>query len=887
MKKAEVYELENKEWLASLDFIIQNEPPERVKEILQKLQAKASRNGIVFTTPGNTPYVNTIPSSEEDPFPGSLETEQFLENVIRWNAMAMVVKANNKEDGIGGHISSYASAATLFEVAFNHFLRGGEGDAPQDIVYYQGHASPGIYARSFVEGRFDAAHLDNFRREIISEKGLSSYPHPRLMPDYWRFPTVSMGLSPLQAIYQARFMRYLENRGLKEKDGQRVWAFIGDGEMDEPEALGGLPVAAREKLDNLIIVIDCNLQRLDGPVRGNGKIIQELEAVYKGAGWNVIKVIWGRNWDPLLEKDEEGLLVERMTEVVDGQLQHYAAAGGAYFREDFFGKDERLLAMVENYSDEELAALTWGGHDPVKVYNAYHAAVQHEGAPTVILAQTVKGYGLGEAGEARNITHQKKKLDKEHLLYVRDRFDLPIDDEDAGNAGYFRLEDDEEAYQYLLERREELGGPLPLRKANDKAIDAPGEEAYEDLLEGTDDREVATTMSIVQLMSELMKDEEIGSKIVPIVPDESRTFGMDALFSQAAIYSSKGQTYEPVDEDSLLYYNESKKGAILEEGITEAGAMGSFIAAGTAHVNYGMDAIPFFLFYSMFGFQRVGDLIWAAADARARGFLIGATSGRSTLPGEGLQHCDGQSQVFALSNPAMKAYDPTYAYEVAVIVREGIRRMYVEREDIFYYITVMNEKYPMPAMPEGVEEGIIKGMYRLRGSEEEEGAEKVHLLGSGAILREALEARELLEKDYGIAADVWSVTGFKQLYDDANTAERRSRLQAPEAEPTNSYIEECFPEKGHTYVAATDYLKAWPLTVAKWFRGDFTALGTDGFGRSDNRAAMRSFFEVDHRHIAYAALASLAKKGKIDKEKLEEAREDLEIDSDKPSPAAP
>ncbi len=881
MNKTEVYKYENKEWLASLDFLLQEESPERVKEILQKLQARASKHGITFTEPGHTPYINTIPEEAEAAYPGSLETEQFLENIIRWNAIAMVVRANRKQDGIGGHISSYASAATLFEVAFNHFLRGGENDEAQDIVYYQGHASPGIYARSFVEGRFGEEDLDCFRREISDPKGLSSYPHPRLMPGYWRFPTVSMGLSPLQAIYQARFMRYLENRGLKKKDDQKVWAFIGDGEMDEPEAMGSLGVASREKLDNLIIVIDCNLQRLDGPVRGNGKIIQELEAAYKGAGWNVIKVIWGREWDPLLAKDEEGLLVERMGEVVDGELQHYAAEGGAYFREEFFGKDERLLRMVDNYSDDELANLRWGGHDPVKVYNAYRAAVRSEGSPTVILAQTVKGYGLGEAGEARNITHQKKKLEEDTLRYVRDRFNLPFDDKTAEQAGYFQLDEDSEAFKYLRERREALGGPLPRREAVEEALEAPGKEVYQTFFEGTGDRQVATTMSIVHLMSELMKDENIGDHIIPVVPDESRTFGMDALFSEGGIYSARGQTYEPVDEESLLSYNESKKGAILEEGITEAGAMGSFIAAGTAHVNYGFDTIPFFLFYSMFGFQRVGDLIWAAADARARGFLVGATSGRSSLPGEGLQHCDGQSQVFALSNPAVMAYDPTYAYEVAVIVREGIRRMYVEREDIFYYITVMNEKYVMPPMPEGVEEGILKGMYRLEGKEEQ--TEKVHLLGSGAILREALKAREILEDEYGVPADVWSVTGYKQLYDEANRNERR-RILHPEEKHAPSYIGQCFPESGHTFVAATDYLRALPLSVAKWFPGDFTALGADGFGRSDNREAMRSFFEVDYRHIALAALACLAEKGEIETKTVKKALKTLEIDPDKPYP---
>lgn len=887
-RKSNIYEFENKEWLASLDFIIEKEPAERVTEILELLQDRARQNGISLPAPGRTAYKNTIDKLDETDFPGDLETERRLENIIRWNAAAMVVKANKRQDGIGGHISTYASAATLFEVAFNHFLHGNNNDRPQDIVYFQGHAAPGIYARSFVERRMDEEELDHFRREVISPKGLPSYPHSRLMPNYWRFPTVSMGLSALQAIYQARFFRYLENRGIKERNDQKIWAFIGDGEMDEPESMAGLTLAGRERLDNLILVVNCNLQRLDGPVRGNGKIISELEAMYKAAGWNVIKVLWGKNWDPLLEKDESGLLVKRLGELVDGQLQHFAAEGGAYFREHFFDQDERLSQMVENYSDEELDALTWGGHDPVKIYNAYQAAVQQEGAPTIILAQTIKGFGLGDAGEARNITHQKKKLDEEDLLYLRDRLALPIDDAGAKKAEYFRPEEDSDEYRYLIEKRKKLGGFLPNRKDRNEALEVPGEETYQRLLKGTDEREVATTMSLVQLLSKLMKDEIAGERIIPIVPDESRTFGLDALFQQAGIYSSKAQQYEPVDKDNLLSYNESKTGVILEEGITEAGAMGSFIAAGTAHVNLGMDIIPFFLFYSMFGFQRVGDLIWAATDARVRGFLIGATSGRTTLSGEGLQHCDGQSHLYALSNPAVKAYDPTYAYEVAVIVQEGIRRMYVEREDLIYYITVMNEKYPMPPLPENIREGIIKGMYRLKGAPEkkqEDGKAKLHLLGSGAILRESIKARKVLEEDYGIAADVWSVTSYKQLYEDAIQTDRDRMLG--NNNHVQSYIQQCFPEEGHVFIAATDYVKALPLTVSKWFPGAFTALGTDGFGRSDSREALRSFFEVDHQHIVLAALSAMAQQGKITKEEVEEAREKLEIDPQKPYSAKP
>jgi pyruvate dehydrogenase E1 component len=886
-RKSNIYEFENKEWLASLDFIIENEPPGRVAEIIGLLQERARKNGISLPAPGRTPYKNTIDKSQETDFPGDLETERLLENIIRWNAAAMVVKANKRQDGIGGHISTYASAATLFEVAFNHFLHGNDEDRPQDLVYFQGHAAPGIYARSFVERRMDEEELDHFRREVISSKGLPSYPHSRLMPGYWRFPTVSMGLSPLQAIYQARFFRYLENRGIKEKNGQKIWAFIGDGEMDEPESVAGLTLAGRERLDNLILVVNCNLQRLDGPVRGNGKIIQELESMYKAAGWNVIKVLWGKNWDPLLEQDQSGLLVKRLGELVDGQLQHFAAAGGAYFRENFFDQDEQLSQMVEEYSNEELDALTWGGHDMTKIYNAYRAAVQTEDAPTVILAQTIKGFGLGDAGEARNITHQKKKLEEEDLLYLRDRLELPIDDAAAKKAEYYRPEEDSDEYRYLIERREKLGGFLPARKDPNEALEVPGEEPYQALLEGTDEREAATTMSLVQLLSKLMKDENVGERIVPIVPDESRTFGMDALFQQAGIYSSQAQQYEPVDQDHLLSYNESKTGVILEEGITEAGAMGSFIAAGTAHVNLGIDMIPFFLFYSMFGFQRVGDLIWAATDARARGFLIGATSGRTTLSGEGLQHCDGQSHIYALSNPAVKAYDPTYAYEVAVIVQEGIRRMYVEREDLLYYLTVMNEKYPMPPLPGDAREGILRGMYRLKGApdKKEEGKEKLHLLGSGAILRESVKARKVLEEEYGIAADVWSVTSYKELYDNAIQTDR-DRIIGKNGAAQN-YIQQCFPEEGHVYIAATDYLKALPLTVSKWFPGTFVALGTDGFGRSDSREALRSFFEVDHKHIVLAALSTMAQQGKITKEKVEEAKKELEIDPEKPYPAEP
>jgi pyruvate dehydrogenase E1 component len=881
MSNKDYHEIENQEWLDSLEYIIQNEDPARVRELLGLLQNKAHKAGITFRCPGNTPYINSISPRKESPYPGSAEIERRIKSLVRWNAMAMVVRANLESEGIGGHISTYASSATLLEVGFNHFFRGGDNGTPPDMVYFQGHASPGIYARSYLEGRLSETDLHNFRQELRKDGGLPSYPHPRLMSDYWKFPTVSMGLGPITAIYQARFNKYLEDRGLKEKTDQKIWAFIGDGEMDEPESLGAITVAVREKLDNLIFVVNCNLQRLDGPVRGNGKIIQDLEAAFKGARWKVIKVIWGRDWDPLIAKDSSGDLLKVMEETPDGQYQKYVVSSGDFIRKDFFGKSKNLLKMVENYSDEQLQKLNRGGHDPKKVYNAYKMAVNHKGAPVVILAQTIKGYGLGEAGEGRNITHQQKKLNEQELLVFRSRFGIPLSDEEAKKAPFFRPSDDSEEMQYLKKRREELGGYLPKRTANAEPITLPDDKIYSELLDGSGDRELATTMSMVSLMGKMMADKKMGKRVVPIVPDESRTFGMDALFRKFGIYSHIGQLYEPVDRDSLLYYKEATDGAILEEGITEAGCMSSFIAAGTSYSNHDINMVPMFIYYSMFGFQRIGDLIWAAADARARGFLIGGTSGRTTLAGEGLQHQDGHSHLIAMSVPSIKAYDPAYAYELAIIVKDGMKRMFVDQEDLMYYITVLNEKYRMPKMPEGVEEGILKGMYKVRKSKKS--GEKINLFGSGAILNEALRAAEILEEKYGLQVDVFSVTSYKELYDEAREIERWNRLN-PEKKAKKTYIEQCISGTDGLYLAAHDYVKAIPMTISRWIPGVFTVLGTDGFGRSDNRRALRDYFEVDDKHIAYAALHSLFSNGKLDKKIIVKAKKDFKIDSEKFNP---
>jgi len=876
------HELENKEWIDSIDYIIENEGYERAKEILLLLQSRSQLQGIDFSYQGNTPYINTIPVSKESPYPGSREMERKIKSIIRWNAMAMVVRANKESDGIGGHISTYASSAALYEVGFNHFFRGGDDGQRPDMIYFQGHASPGIYARSFLEGRLTEKDLENFRRELKTGGGLSSYPHPRSMEEYWQFPTVSMGLGPITAIYQARFNRYMEDKGLIPKSDQKVWAFLGDGEMDEPESMGALTLASREELDNLIFVVNCNLQRLDGPVRGNGSIVQELESAFHGAGWNVIKVMHGHDWDPLFEKDKDGMLAKRFGELVDGQRQRYIVSTGDFIRKDFFGKYEQTLKMVENYSDEQLEKLSRGGHDPSKIYNAYKAAVNHKGSPTVILASTIKGYGLGEAGEGRNITHQQKKLNEEELKYFRGRFGIPISDEGIGKAPFYKPGDDSEEIKYLLGQRQKLGGFLPKRQSEKVRFEMPEHAIFEEFSKDSGDKEVATTMVLVQILTKLLKDKNVGKLIVPIVPDESRTFGMDSLFRQVGIYSHKGQLYEPVDRDSLMYYKEAVDGAILEEGINEAGSMSSFISAGISHSTHGVNAIPFFIFYSMFGFQRVGDLIWAAGDVRARGFMIGGTSGRTTLAGEGLQHQDGNSHLLALTYPSVKAYDPAFAYEVAIIVEEGIKEMYLEGKDVIYYITIMNEKYLMPAKPPCTKAHILKGMYQYRY--EENNIHNLNLLGSGAILNEVIKAADLLKSDYDIHPNVWSVTSYKNLYDDAREVVRYNTLNTEKK--MESHIRFLVGDEPGLFVAATDYVKALPLSVATYFPGPFVALGTDGFGLSETRAALRDHFEVDAKHIVWTTLVQLRDNGKIDDSVLKEAKKKLAIRSDKNNPAA-
>src|SRR5689334_5040163 len=790
--------------------------------------------------------------------------ERRIKSLVRWNAMAMVVRANRVEGGIGGHISTYASAATLYEVAFNHFLRAQTETGDRDVVYFQGHAAPGMYSRAFLEGRLPKEKLENFRRELKPGGGLSSYPHPWLMPDFWEFPTVSMGLGPFQSIYHARFIKYLENRGLKTSTGGKVWAFLGDGEMDEPESLGSITLASREKLDNLIWVINCNLQRLDGPVRGNGKIIQELEAIFRGAGWNVIKVIWGSDWDSLIQNDRDGLLVRRLGEITDGQYQKYFVESGAYFRQSFFGTDPRLLKMVTHLSDEQLSRMRLGGHDPIKVHAAYKAAVEHKGSPTIILAKTIKGYGLGEAGEGKNITHQQKKLNDEELSMFRSRFGIPIPDEELHDAPFYRPSDDSPEIKYMQARRKQLGGYLPERKVRAKPINPVSDSHFEEFYKGTEGREASTTMVFVRLLSKLLRDPEIGKLIVPIIPDEARTFGMEALFRQVGIYSSVGQLYEPVDMDTLLYYKEAKDGQILEEGITESGSMCSFIAAGTAYANHGINTIPFFIYYSMFGFQRIGDFIWAAADLRTRGFLVGGTAGRTTLAGEGLQHQDGHSHVLALPVPNLLAYDPAFAYEIAVIIQDGIKRMYIDQESIFYYLTVTNEPLPMPEMPAGdhIRKGILRGMYRFKPSAKSDSKARAQLMGSGTIMYQVLEAQKVLEEKYGVAADVWSVTSYKQLYRDANDCERWNMLH-PGEKPKVPFVTQQLKNTDGVLVAASDYMKVLPESISQWMPRPLVSLGTDGFGRSEGRASLRDFFEVDAKHIVLATLHALARDGQF------------------------
>ncbi len=866
--------LETAEWLESLRSVLENEGPERVSFLLSEMSEAAHREGVELPFTATTPYINTIPADKQPPYPGNREIERRIKSIIRWNAMAMVTRANRNHDGIGGHISTFASAATLYEVAFNHFFKGKGDDYSGDQVYFQGHASPGMYARAFLEGRVSEADLVNFRQELAEGGGLASYPHPWLMPDFWEFPTVSMGLAPIMAIYQARFNKYLQDRGIRTTNGQHVWAFLGDGETDEPESLGAITLAGREELDNLIFVINCNLQRLDGPVRGNGKIIQELEGIFRGAGWNVIKVIWGDSWDPLLAKDKHGLLVKRMGEVVDGEFQKYTVMPGEYIREHFFGKYPELLQMVRALSDEELKKLRRGGHDPEKVYAAYKAAVEFKGKPTVILAKTIKGYGTGEGGEGRNVTHQQKKLGEKELREFRSRFGIPISDEDVAQAPFYRPADDSEEIQYLQARRESLGGFVPARSDKPVTSDMPRVLGYEEFLQGSGDREVSTTMAFVGFLTKLLKDKQVGKNIVPIVPDESRTFGMEGLFRQCGIYSHAGQLYEPVDSGMLTYYREAKDGQLLEEGITEAGSMSSFIAAGTAYSTHGINMIPFFIYYSMFGFQRIGDLVWAACDSRAKGFLIGATSGRTTLAGEGLQHQDGQSLLNAAAFPTVRAYDPAFAYEITTIVLDGMKRMYEDLEDAIYYITVTNENYRHPAMPQGAEDGIIRGMYKFSNKDAGAKAPRVQLLGSGAILREVIRAQDILAERFGISSDVWSVTSYTELARDAAAAERRV-----------SYLEQLLAGQTGPFVSATDYVRALAEQISPFVPGGLFALGTDGFGRSDVRQRLRRFFEVDAESIAVAAMYQLSKRQQVQNKCVAEAIKQLGVDPEKVNPA--
>jgi len=878
--------IETQEWLDSLDYVLQANGPARAGQLLLQVSEHARRRGIRLPFSANTPYVNTLTLDQEVPFPGSQEIERRIKSLVRWNAIAMVVRANRVEPGIGGHISTFASAATLYEVGFNHFFRASGNDGDRDVVYYQGHAAPGIYSRAFLEGRLNEKQLDNFRRELAPGGGLSSYPHPWLMPDFWEYPTVSMGLGPIMAIYQARFIRYLEDRGLKKPSNSKVWAFLGDGETDEPESLGAITLPAREKLDNLIFVVNCNLQRLDGPVRGNGQIIQELEAVFRGAGWNVIKVLWGKDWDPFLAKDKDGLLVKRMGEIVDGEYQKYTVEPGSYLRQQFWGKYPQLLEMVKHLSDDALKKLTLGGHDPIKVYNAYKAAVEHKGQPTVLLIRTIKGYGLGDAAEGKNITHQQKKLNEDELRAVRARFSIPVSEEKLSEAPYYKPDDKSPEVSYLKERRKALGGSLPFRTTKTAPLAAPpNPDIFEEFSKGTGDRAASTTMVFVRLLSKLLRDPELGKFVVPIVPDEARTFGMESLFRQVGIYSHVGQLYEPVDMDTLLYYKESTDGQILEEGINEAGSLSSFIAAGTAYSIHGVNTIPFFIYYSMFGFQRVGDLIWAAADSRCRGFLLGGTAGRTTLAGEGLQHQDGNSHILAYPVPNCLAYDPAFAYELAVIIENGIKRMYIDQESIFYYLTVMNEQYAMPPMPEGedVRSGIVKGMYRYSKAKNTASKLKAQLLGSGAILPEVIKAAALLEQ-FGVAADVWSVTSYSELYRDGNACDRWNMLH-PSKKARVPYIAECLNKTEGAIVAASDYLKMLPNSIDRWLPRQIVSLGTDGFGRSEGRRQLRDFFEVDARFIAVGALSALARDKQVDAKLVEKAIKDLGIDPEKKNPA--
>ena len=882
-KPGDVDPQETREWLDALASVLQRDGAERGHFLIEQLIDKARRSGVHLPHRATTAYVNTIHVNDEERSPGEPGLEHRIRSIIRWNAMAMVVQANRQSAELGGHIASFASAATLYDVGFNHFFHAPTEDFGGDLVYIQGHSSPGIYARAYLEGRIGEEQLVRFRQEV-GGGGLSSYPHPWLMPDFWQFPTVSMGLGPIMAIYQARFMRYLHNRGLIDASERKVWAFMGDGEMDEPESLGAIGLAAREQLDNLIFVVNCNLQRLDGPVRGNGKIIQELEGTFRGAGWNVIKVLWGNRWDPLFARDEKGLLRQRMEDALDGDYQNYKVRGGAYTREHFFGATPELREMVANLTDEDIWQLNRGGHDPQKIYAAYAAATKHAGQPTVILAKTVKGYGMGVAGEGQNITHQQKKMGEDALRVFRDRYRIPIPDDLLAEAPFFKPPDDSPEIRYMHERRRALGGYLPARRRDAPPLEIPPLDVFSALLEGSGERRISTTMGFVRILTALTRDEKLGPRIVPIVPDEARTFGMEGLFRQLGIYASEGQLYEPMDHDKVMYYREDQQGQILQEGICEAGGLSSFIAAGTAHSNHALRMIPFYAFYSMFGFQRVGDLLWAAGDSQARGFLLGGTSGRTTLAGEGLQHQDGHSHLAASTIPNCVSYDPAYVYELAVIVHDGLRRMYAENEHLFYYITLLNENYEQPPLPEGAREGIVRGMYRL--SEGAPGAERrVQLLGSGAILREVVAAAELLRNDFDVEADVWSVTSMTELRRDGLEAERWNLLH-PEEPPRISHVAELLAERQGPVVAATDYMKVHADQIRPFVPGRYTVLGTDGYGRSDTRDRLRHFFEVNRYFVTIAALKALADDGVVSRDAVRAAIEKYDVDPEKPSPVS-
>ena len=870
---------ETQEWIESLEDALEEHGYERTQHLLETLIDFAESKGARLPFNTNTPFLNTILPGQQPDYPGDRELERKIKSIVRWNAMAMVTKANKETPGIGGHISTFASAATLYEVAFNHFLKGPNHPSGQDMVFFQGHASPGIYARAYLEGRLNKTHLNNFRRELTDGGGLSSYPHPYLMPDFWQFATVSMGLGSMMAIYQARFMRYMIDRGFMEDTGRKVFAYLGDGEMDEPESTGALTLASRENLDNLIFVINCNLQRLDGPVRGNSKIIQELEGAFRGAGWNVIKVIWGSDWDDLFESDRNGVLLGRIEEVVDGDLLKYVVEGGEYIREHFFGKNPELLKMVEHLSDEKLEKMKIGGHDPLKVYAAYNEAINHKGEPTVILARTIKGYGLGEAGEGRNITHNQKKLNEEELLYFRDRFNVPLSNDEATQAPFYRFSDDSNEYKYLSEKRKKLGGPLPFRVDKSTPLPVPDISIFQEMLDGTGEREISTTMSYVRLLTLLAKDKTIGKHIVPIIPDEARTFGMDPLFRQLGIYASAGQLYDPVDSNQFLYYKEAKNGQILEEGINEAGAVSSFIAAGTSYSTHGIHMIPFYIYYSMFGFQRIWDFIWAAGDMRARGFLLGGTAGRTTLNGEGLQHQDGHSHLAAAATPNIKAYDLAYAYEIAVIIHHGIKEMVEDGTDVIYYLTLENENYSHPPIPKGATEDIIKGLYKIHATEKP----TVRLLGSGPLLGETLAAAKLLKNDWGIEPGIWNVTSFSELRRDAEETERWNLIH-PNKQQKKSHLEQSLSKHKVPTVAVSDYVKMVSEQIGPYVPGPYYSLGTDGFGRSETRQALRHFFEVDRYYIVLTAIRALSLDGKLEMSKVDAVMKKYNLDPEKPSP---